>query len=75
MAIHVRMKEADGTLRIGEDASVSGEYARDLKAAGKAWIVGGDAADFEEFGLEADSDVPAAVPYAAPDTAVTVTKD
>lgn len=75
MSIHIRMKEAHEGLRVGEDACVSGELAKQLQADGKAWITGGDPQDFETYGLEADTEVPEARSYPPAITLVNIEKD
>ena len=72
MTIYIRMKEAHGAFRIGEDAGVDAATAKDFQAAGKAWITGGDPADFIAHAIEPDTDVGPSIPYAAPATQAVV---
>jgi hypothetical protein len=65
MTIYVRMRENAVGLRMGEDAAIDGETAKFLKAQGKAWIVGGDAADFAAHDLECDPDAGPSIFYPA----------
>lgn len=74
MAIYVRMKESHEGFRVLEDVSLSGAVAKQFQLEGKAWVTGGDPADFEAHGLQADLDVPEARYYPAPSDLIQVEK-
>ena len=64
MSVHVRMREAWMTHRVGEDLALDGATAKFLQAEGKAWVTGGDAPEMEALGIAADSEVGPPIPYA-----------
>lgn len=64
MTVHVRLREAWMTHRVGEDLALDGATAKFLQAEGKAWITGGDTAEMEQLGLVADAEVGPPIPYA-----------
>lgn len=68
MTVHVRMREAWLTHRVGEDLALDGATAKFLQADGKAWITGGDPQEMRTHGIEADAEVGAPILYPSRET-------